>query len=115
MREIKFRIFSGNGFDCSGGTPSMLANFFAMTAIYHTRDGYPYEQFTGLHDVNGRDIYEGDIVYYEGGNYFVEYNSSMGCYQLRSSFNRNKHTTIAPIPNDAKVVDNIHENPELLA
>lgn len=60
MREIKFRIFDGNEYWYSGGMPMMLAGFFRQTARFHTRLGYPYEQFTGWRD-NGKEIYENDM------------------------------------------------------
>lgn len=77
-------------------------------------------QFTGLHDKNGKEIYEGDIVttnYPTVKNmadaWVVEFGHT-GMYQMAvGSFKQSIHELVY---NDWKleVIGNIHENPELL-
>lgn len=117
MRKIKFRAWDSEEknyifFDALGG---ILAE---CDEVYRQRCVDKFEQFTGLRDKNGKEIYEGDIVqsknhnpdkmeirFIEGGfcawwgndDYPIDINQfydSLGCC--------------------IEVIGNIHENPELL-
>lgn len=61
MREIKFRAWNGEKFQYFG-----IGTFWHNTdiSVYHglVLDGVKFEQFTGLHDKTGKEIYEGDII-----------------------------------------------------
>ena len=84
----------------------------------------PYEvdpetvgQYTGLPDINGRKIFEGDIVKneYRKGQYQhfkVIYEDRLYCWQVE-----NKYGMLGFFYNvigDIEVIGNIHDNPELL-
>jgi len=64
MKTIKFRIYNKEEKRMidSGATPMMLKSFFEHTAVLNTRDKAEYQQFTGLLDKDGVEIYDGDIV-----------------------------------------------------
>jgi uncharacterized phage protein (TIGR01671 family) len=68
-------------------------------------------QFTGLHDKNGKEIYEGDIVRYDmGGECEVSYcvGGGFAGFDLSPAFHNGHQLT------DVEVIGNIHDNPELL-
>ena len=74
-------------------------------------DAETVSQFTGLHDKNGKEIYEGDIVRYDmGGECEVSYCVSGGFagFDLSPAFHNGHQLT------DVEVIGNIHDNPELL-
>ena len=76
------------------------------------------EQFTGLTDVNGKEIYEGDIV---KSNYkyaqpkvsqiIIEDGNS---YILGEDLATGNEMLVSDHVNEIEVIGNVHENPELL-
>ncbi len=67
-------------------------------------------QFTGLHDKNGKEIYEGDIV--DFGNkiqYEVEWSPENAMFHLKGP-----NDIYSLIFNECEVIGNIYENPELI-
>lgn len=68
-------------------------------------------QFTGLKDKNGKDIYEGDIVHYWGGEYcqgYWEFNRTVVIKDMIDDcFMMGEYEFL-------EVIGNIYENPELL-
>lgn len=79
-------------------------------------------QFTGLHDKNGKEIYEGDIYHKNGGKGEIVFYNGCFCVKGGSSFsplNFGCEEDYADIIVDdfvdtIEVIGNIHENPELL-
>src|SRR6056297_3389785 len=65
MRKIKFRAWDGEKYNYDGfviypnGEIEYPEGGWDLTGHY---DKHLIEQYTGLHDKNGKEIYEGDIV-----------------------------------------------------
>lgn len=103
MRVIKFRFIKGNRVL---GTQELKPNGIIDTAY----DWDECNQFTGLLDRNGKEIWEGDIV-----DYFYEFWNTGGMGERRKGevkwYSRNACFTLYK---DMVVIGNIYENPELL-
>ena len=83
------------------------------------RDGKILMQYTGLKDKNGREIYEEDIVRWNGEARVVRYCNSYSCgkYEL-DLHQKGMGGVLSGDPEnwyDLEVIGNIYENPELLS
>ena len=117
MREILFRGKGFNG-EWEYGVPvfSGLNNELAFMKQMHSYDHQVIPetvgQYTGLTDKNGTKIFEGDILKQYGFCYVVSYNDGT-FIAYETPYNEG-----AVIPRYdwqfAKVIGNIHDNPELL-
>lgn len=115
MREIKFRGKRLDNGEWIYGDLHIRTPFpHIHSEIDHNRvniDPHTVGQFTGLHDKNGKEIYEGDIVdshlqgvskvLYDSGQYTVESKNYSTALTYRIAIH-------------AVIIGNIHDNPELL-
>ena len=121
MREIKFRVWSEGRKkwlnECMFGMEVKGAYDFSSDASmrYNYKTNVIIEQFTGLTDKNGVEIYEGDIVKKDDDKFTKHGVVSFihGCWMVASEdgeryFNLHWHLS------QVEVIGNVHQNRELL-
>lgn len=138
-REIKFRIWDKIGKVYRGNLYKYLINadtgeleVWAFSDIYdewyntHEDDEHlVVQQYTGLKDKNGKEIYEGDIVTFKpksskGPFWVIRYDSEHTMYVAKQNdwYVRLDCETDLPLPlkieETIRVVGNVFENPELI-
>jgi len=135
MREIKFKAWDKNTEDMCQVTRLMWNEGGGMCTepliklthiscngvqMYHNSDTYELMQFTGLHDKNNREIYEGDIVKASAHDELctVIWDKSLACYlslPIWKSVDDVEDFDCALSDNQSlEIIGNIYENSELL-
>lgn len=124
MRDIKFRAWDSENkrmLDVTQVTWS-VQNKGRMEVYSVGKINNPtLLQYTGLHDKNGKEIYEGDIVKHSSMDtvFFVEWDSTLTGFELfywQKGVKRKSVYVISYQLNGERfeVIGNIYENPELL-
>lgn len=111
-REIKFRVWDKNKkcFPIDG-------QIYLIDAIKGYRKNVIAEQYTGLKDKNGKEIYEGDIVEIDKyGKFQIIWNEWACKFDFDKIGKREREEPLLSQDWEEKseVIGNIHENPELL-
>lgn len=119
-REIKFRAYSEADKVMYDGWMLFLkkhsdeGSCSLNTTISSIQEEYVLMQFTGLHDKNGTEIYEGDIIIgLNGVNGTVIFKDGAFCFSV--DMNPLVDFMVYSNTNEwATIIGNIHEHPELL-
>lgn len=116
MREIKFRAW-----DKEQKNMWIWENLIDKQCTYLNSKYFHAMQFTGLHDKNGNEIYEGDIVkHYDNAEHIYKIDMSELDYLDPLNDEASDHTgdmspdALHSRPNNFEVIGNVFENPELI-
>lgn len=116
-RKIKFRIMrlrdQDNTWLCDDYD---LKDLIEMDGFGFLDDGDIIEQYTGLKDKNGKEIYEGDIVKIEAYSrvFQVVYRKWDCSFVYENDEDEEIAHMFDGFPDEYEIIGNIHENPELL-
>ena len=116
MRTIKFRGKSCNTGEWFYGN-LYIADSFGSTYIHKSMDSFlevyseTIGQFTSLYDCNGKEIYEGDILDFNGVTVEVRFVRGVFVFLVNGNLDERLcgRTDLF-----AKIIGNIHENPDIL-
>lgn len=126
MRQIKFRIWDGEKFYFTtkqidifpAGLSDTYGLFFKITPNERVETGPSgyglakkviIQQFSGLYDKNGREIFEGDVV--KIGDRFKQVIFDLGMFYIDEEYG--DLVPVSEVDNIMEVVGNIFENTEL--
>ena len=119
MREIKFRAWDGKAKDWH--TFEITDNLFesqqaiSFGLLGGQVESLVWQQYTGLKDRNGVEIYEGDIITQDGYAQHVQWSDMGAWWALVNIPNVHSGNHLSALDFDeCEVIGNIYENPELL-
>ncbi len=124
MREIEFRAWDSQ-LHLMFGFPEVVSLIGEQVTLqYQNKKSRRFTllQFTGLHDKNGKEIYEGDILRQtlidDSPIGLVEYDTDLATFAVRYKKSDGSGDGLCNVVafggKEIEIIGNIYENPELL-
>lgn len=124
MREIKFRIWVKDRKEIfevvlinyvSKKVTYILEKIGHLLNIRHDKfNDVEFMQYTGLKDMMGKEIYEGDIVKFLNGIFEVIWCNEKASFMLKNKEYKEFLSFVYENNNEMEIVGNIYENPKLM-
>lgn len=124
MRDIKFQfIYRGMAFSAENGERPIVKKSYSLDQIlalpmdklcdvHRSMELLAKRQYTGLKDINGVEIYEGDVLICDDGNLWVASFGDSGLFCACDPVDALDWVLLDDF--DFKVIGNIYEHPHLL-
>ena len=116
MRELKFRAWDGKKM-IDDVIPASKTSIIELFEYEHQEtEVEAVEQYTGLKDKNGKEIYEGDIVTLDGEWEVIKdtdcsvISFENGCFRVGGGYENEAGRYLS----DWRVIGNVHQNADLL-
>jgi uncharacterized phage protein (TIGR01671 family) len=121
MRKIQFRVWDNLEKKYVHELDDYHINHKGDILLYNSKcidDRYTIEQSTGLHDKNGKEIYEGDIIGLKGDiktQFEVVFHNGGFCYKIEDEYySFSGHNWLDDIVSKWEVIGNVNKNKNLL-
>ena len=93
-------------FDCTGYSARTKNKYIGSDCLM---------QYTGLKDKNGKEIFEGDVVFSESNQYYKQDEIVWDCYDMGWDIGKKDSWKLrSPMSSKTEIIGNIYENPELM-
>lgn len=126
MKELKFRVwdkeretFLNNVFINSDGKLYEFSKdtMFGTAISFLDSENKKILQYTGLHDKNGKEIFEGDIIKIKDETYRITWNGCFSSFDMTNIAKAKQYKDLYILNKNfekSEIVGNIYQNRELL-